>query len=198
MYLARLPALDHLSTLYARSLLFEIELTERQTQAYDVLWPEMIEVSGNPAVHPGRREWRLASLENSAVYHVHRATVADIGKAFYHSDGLSDEFDKLRLFHHTEALRLVRQLIQVTNRGTLPSDSLVMAVFNLSWQGTVWDHRVVPDSHPPSPLFKARLLGMFGRKIPHDDHVRALNALVKVKGGLEEIKLAGIAEMVWL
>ncbi|KAJ9604408.1 hypothetical protein H2200_011242 [Cladophialophora chaetospira] len=166
--------------------------------AYDTLWPDIIEVSGNPAIHPGRREWRLAALENPAVYHVHRASVADFGKAIYHSDGLCDDFDKLRLFHHTEALRLVRNMIQATNQDSIPSDALIMAVYNLSYQGTGWDYRTVPESHPPSPLFQARLMGRFGRKTAHYDHVRALNALIKAKGGLEEIKLAGIAEMIWL
>ena len=124
--------------------------------------------------------------------------MADFGKAFYHARGLSDEFDRLRLFHHTEALRLVRQMIQAMNAESIPSDALVMAVYNLSYQGTGWDYRVAPEIHPPSPLFRARLMGRFGRKTPHDDHVRALNALVRAKGGLEEIKLAGIAEMIWL
>ena len=81
---------------------------------------------------------------------------------------------------------------------SIPSDALVMAVYNLSYQGTGWDYRIVPESHPPSPLFKARLMGRFGRKAPHDDHIRALKSLVRARGGLEDIKLAGSAEMIWL
>jgi hypothetical protein len=167
-------------------------------EAYDTLWPGIIEVSGNPAIHPGRREWRLAAQENPAVYHVHLASVADFGKAMYHAHGLSSEFDRLRLFHHTQALGLVRQMIQSMGANGIPTDALVMAVYNLSYQGTGWDYRVIPESHPPSPAFKARFLGRYGRKVPHDDHIRAMNTLIRAKGGLEEVELVGIAEMIWL
>jgi hypothetical protein len=167
-------------------------------EAYDTLWPGIVEVSGNPAIHPGRREWRLAAQENPAVYHVHLASVADFGKAIYHAHGLSSEFDRLRLFHHTQALGLVRQMIQSMGANGIPTDALVMAVYNLSYQGTGWDYRIIPESHPPSPVFKARFLGRYGRKVPHDDHIRAMNTLIRAKGGLEEVELVGIAEMIWL
>ncbi|KIW64589.1 hypothetical protein PV04_09512 [Phialophora macrospora] len=166
--------------------------------AYDTLWPNLIEVSGNPVIHPGRREWRLAAQENPAVYHVHLASVADFGKAIYHAHGLSGQFDRLRLFHHTQALGLVRQMIQSMGTNGIPTDALVMAVYNLSYQGTGWDYRIIPESHPPSPVFKSRFLGGYGRKVPHDDHIRAMNTLIRAKGGLEEVRLVGIAEMIWL
>ncbi|KIW33295.1 uncharacterized protein PV07_00153 [Cladophialophora immunda] len=165
---------------------------------YDKLWPDLIEVQGKPAVHPGRRQWRLAAQECAAVHHVHLASVADFGKAMYHAYGYSDMFDRLRLFHHTQALRLVRQIIQNMDPDAIPTDSLVMAVYNLSYQGLDWDKRVFPESHPPPPTLNARFLSRYGRKVPHAEHMRAMNLLIQAKGGLEEIKLIGIAEMIWL
>ncbi|KIY04179.1 uncharacterized protein Z520_00871 [Fonsecaea multimorphosa CBS 102226] len=165
---------------------------------YDKLWPDLIEVQGKPAVHPGRRQWRLAAQECSAVHHVHLASVADFGKAMYSAYGYSAMFDRLRLFHHTKALRLVRQIIQNMEPNDIPTDSLVMAVYNLSYQGLDWDKRVFPESHPPSPTLGARFLIRYGRKVPHAEHIRAMNLLIQAKGGLEEIELIGIAEMIWL
>ncbi|OAL37659.1 hypothetical protein AYO20_03166 [Fonsecaea nubica] len=165
---------------------------------YDKLWPDLIEVQGKPAVHPGRRQWRLAAQECPAVHHVHLASVADFGKAMYHAHGCSAMFDRLRLFHHTQALRLVRQIIQNMDPDAIPTDSLVMAVYNLSYQGLDWDKRVFPESHPPPPTLNARFLVRYGRKVPHAEHIRAMNLLIQAKGGLEEIELVGIAEMIWL
>ncbi|OAP62671.1 hypothetical protein AYL99_01898 [Fonsecaea erecta] len=165
---------------------------------YDKLWPDLIEVQGKPAVHPGRRQWRLAAQECPAVHHVHLASVADFGKAMYDAAGYGAMFDRLRLFHHTKALRLVRQVIQNMDPNGIPTDSLVMAVYNLSYQGLDWDKRVFPECHPPPPTLNARFLARYGRKIPHAEHMRAMNLLIQAKGGLEEVKLIGIAEMIWL
>src|ERR1700759_2800292 len=99
----------------------------------------MLEGFGNPPDHPGPREWRLAAQESLAAHHAVLATIADVGKAMYYTRDLSDEFDKLRLYHHTEALRWVRQIIQQMDADSVPSDSLLMAVLNLSYQGTGWD-----------------------------------------------------------
>ncbi|EXJ63515.1 uncharacterized protein A1O5_11564 [Cladophialophora psammophila CBS 110553] len=79
-----------------------------------------------------------------------------------------------------------------------PTDSLVMAVYNLSYQGTDWDRREFPASHAPPPTLKGRFLARYGRKVPHTEHIRAMNLLIQAKGGLEEVKLIGIAEMIWL
>lgn len=102
----------------------------------------------------------------------------------------------VRLHHITEAMKLVRN--EIANTKVPPTDAVIMAVLNLIGYSADIDETKVPDSHPQSPLAVIHHLDRFGKLTYTESHRNALMALLKRKGGLQRIKLAGLKDLLCL
>ncbi|KAJ9605447.1 hypothetical protein H2200_010104 [Cladophialophora chaetospira] len=166
---------------------------------YDALIPRLINAPETEVINPARQEWRLTAQEDAANDHAHLATIADLGKVVYRgNNAIIEVLERIRLRHQTRALSSVRKTINQMHVDSIPTDKLILAVLNLSFLHCSGNHRHRPARTALPPAIKGLLFAGQARKNPLDAHARAMKILVDAKGGLEEIKLAKIAEFVLL
>lgn len=101
----------------------------------------------------------------------------------------------LRLSYQTQAIRLINEQLQHL-RGP-PSDALLVSILILGAHGANLD-AVCDQPHPQSPLATAQLLDFYGSMKFEAQHMHALRVLVKLKGGLEAIRMDALADTILL
>ena len=91
-----------------------------------------------------------------------------------------------------EAIKRVNEAIQDPSRAL--SDAVIICVMGLVNNGgsdLMWDEN--PRLLFQSPLRDLQWLDVYGRLMPNSVHLNGLAQLVKLRGGLEHIKLPGLA-----
>ena len=100
----------------------------------------------------------------------------------------------IRLSYKTETIKLVNQILSNLDKGV--PDELLAAVLVLASQGprvNAWK-----ISRFQSPLATAQCLDHQGNLSFEPEHARGMIALVQLKGGLHNIKMRGLADIIVL
>lgn len=104
----------------------------------------------------------------------------------------------IRLYHKIQTMRLVQEELKNVNK--MCSDDLILAILALSTNeietcaNNIKEKKI--QSPFNSPLSSIQWLDVYGSISHIHTHVLALRSLVDLQGGLEKIKLAGLAEVV--
>jgi hypothetical protein len=107
----------------------------------------------------------------------------------------ADSAALLRLSYKTQAIKLINELInkRLHKCGRDSVDALLISVSVLAVYGGERD-TAMKHAHPQSPLAKAQNLDFYGKKRFVPAHMQALYLLVRHTGGLESIKMYGLAD----
>jgi hypothetical protein len=100
----------------------------------------------------------------------------------------------MRLSYKTETIKLVNQML--SNLDKEVPDELLAAVLVLASQGPRADVGEVSRFH--SPLSTVQCLDHQGNLAFEPEHARGMVALVQLKGGLHNIKMRGLADVIVL
>jgi hypothetical protein len=182
--------------LYRLQIPYACELTELILPAFDTIWPSLIQANKNTKLAFGR-DSRLSGQEDPAVHHSQLAIVADYGKLLHNNEDMIEAFERLRLYHYTKSVAIVRQRIESLGKDIIPSDRLINLVFNLAFVDREWDRRTARRTHAPSPVLESRIHASRGRKLPGTPHQDALLGLIRARGGLGAMERGNVAELIW-
>jgi hypothetical protein len=100
----------------------------------------------------------------------------------------------LRLSYKTQAIKLITDLVnkRLHKCGRDSIDALLISISVFAVYGGERD-AAMEHAHPQSPLAKAQNLEFYGKKRFVPAHMQALYLLVRQTGGLESIKMYGLA-----
>jgi hypothetical protein len=106
----------------------------------------------------------------------------------------ADSAALLRLSYKTQTIKLVNELVnkRLHKCGRDSIDALLISISVLAVYGGERDAGM-EHIHPQSPLAKAQNLEFYGKKKFVPAHMQALYLLVRQTGGLESIKMYGLA-----
>jgi hypothetical protein len=105
----------------------------------------------------------------------------------------------IRLFHKVHTMKLLKEELQSPDKVLL--DDVILAVLALGTnevETMVNNMRYQPRSPFNSPLRSAQWLDVYGSMSGVPEHVTAMRSLVARRGGLENIELDGLAEILSL
>jgi hypothetical protein len=108
-------------------------------------------------------------------------------------DRMDHPSEMLQISYQTKAIQCINNMLDAT-KNTPPSDEILVSILILAAHGQrrggePWLEPV----HPPSPLARAQNLQFYGSHAFIPAHMQALHFLVAQKGGLEKIRLYGLA-----
>jgi hypothetical protein len=98
------------------------------------------------------------------------------------------------MFFELESIKMVNEAIKNPSRAL--SDEVITSVGCLvlsSWDELKWDENL--GSPFQSPLRDLQWLGIFGSLLSNPVHLSGLAQLIKLRGGLEQIKLPKISSI---
>jgi hypothetical protein len=109
-------------------------------------------------------------------------------------DSTADSAALLRLSYKTQAIKLITDLVnkRLHKCGRDSIDALLISIAVFAVYGGERD-AAMEHAHPQSPLAKAQSLEFYGKKRFVPAHMQALYLLVRQTGGLESIKMYGLA-----
>ena len=112
-----------------------------------------------------------------------------------HSISKSDDF--LRLSYKAKAIRLMIEEVKASHG--VVSDQVLMSVVTMAAHGTdPWGIAKLEDTGDALPLATIQDFHYYGSMQCEWAHLRALHYLVQQRGGLKNIKLAGVANAIAL
>lgn len=103
------------------------------------------------------------------------------------------------LYHKVQTMRLLKE--ELKNQGDIPLDDIILAILTLSANEveTVANNIIEKEISPfNSPLANMQWLNVYGSITHLGAHVVAMRSLVSRRGGLENIELNGLAEVLSL
>lgn len=100
----------------------------------------------------------------------------------------------MRLSYKTQTIKLVNEMLNNSDKG-IP-DELIAAVLVLATQDSRFESSEV--SRFKSPLATAQCLDLQGRLSSEPEHTRGLVTLVRLKGGLQNIKMKRLSDVIAL
>ena len=107
----------------------------------------------------------------------------------------SDDF--LRLSYKAKAIRLMIEDMKQSHG--VVSDEVLLSVVTMAAHGTdPWEITRSEDTENALPLATVQDFHYYGSMQCEEAHLRALHYLVQQRGGLKEIKLAGVANAIAL
>ena len=147
--------------------------------------------SGN-TLGPVHKAWMVSTRASPLLFY------AFVYATSYHYDfvhdnqGTSSPTALLRLSYKTQVIKLVNEMLSDFSRGI--SDELIASILVLAFQGP--RVKSSESSRFQSPMAAAQWINHHGSQIFEPEHAIALIQLVRLKGGLKEIRMQGIAETV--
>ena len=93
-------------------------------------------------------------------------------------------------------LRIIQRLKEVISQGSEGSrDEVIFAIMALAWNESV---HAIPEKKRPfnTPLRTVRWINVYGNVDAVPTHVKAVLDLIALRGGIENLKLRGLAEMI--
>ncbi|KAJ9603848.1 hypothetical protein H2200_011369 [Cladophialophora chaetospira] len=161
--------------------------------AYEVVWPMMLEAKGEELAMI-KRAWRSGAIHSPCLFHCQVMGAAGVAMAFCGNEALAQYFSHKRLEHQMIASRLIRQELERINcDAQQPTAELIMSILNLVGASGDINNFDGGEVHPKSPLAQAQPLGR--AKIDHA-HFEVVHALVKRIGGLIMLKAYALAHMI--
>ena len=138
------------------------------------------------------KEWMMSAMASPLLFY------SFVYATSYHYDfvhdnhGTSSPTALLRLSYKTQVIKLVNNMLDNLSSG-IP-DELIASILVLAFQGPRVDSS--ESSRFQSPLATAQWINHHGSQMFEPEHAVALIQLVRLKGGLKEIRMPGIAETV--
>lgn len=74
------------------------------------------------------------------------------------------------------------------------SDEVILAVLCMAFNRIDYTTWSVQDPYPKAPLRNLQWLDVYGGLSLNDHHIKGLMALIQTKGGIDKLKLPGLAE----
>jgi hypothetical protein len=135
-------------------------------------------------------------MQHPGLFNTQLAGIAGVFLISRPMSELTGPMNVARLYYITEAAKHVRT--ELANTKVPPSDEVLMAVSNLIGYSADVDNSEFPESHPISPLAKVHNLDKFGRLTYIKTHRDALSRLMTRKGGLRNIRMPGLKDLLML
>ncbi|KIW93435.1 uncharacterized protein Z519_06040 [Cladophialophora bantiana CBS 173.52] len=159
-------------------------------------WPGVCPF-GYAASHPVRRAWLGCAMDFPVAFYSF-VFAAGLHHAYLHGwSRISKTAYNLLFSYKTKAISLVNEALQKVDVEI--SDALLVSILILAAHGpaaTSCDKE--PPEYPVSPLANAQDLDFYGSLRFDELHMGALRILVARRGGLKNIQLYGIADMIAL
>jgi hypothetical protein len=165
--------------------------------AITTLWPgfHVRGPQGGKCGHPAA--WLAKTYERPVVMH------AMIFGAAVHMDVLRrpriNLENPIRLFHKVQTMKLLKEELQRPEK--MPLDDVILAVLALGTNEVeTMTNNMGYQARSPfnSPLYSAQWLDIYGSMSSVPEHVTAMRSLVGRRGGLENVELDGLAEILSL
>lgn len=103
----------------------------------------------------------------------------------------------IRLFHKLQTMRLLNE--ELRNPEKIPLDDIILAILTLSANEVETTNAIEKEPSPfNSPLASSQWLDVYGSMSHLAAHTTAMRSLVARRGGLENIELEGLAEVLSL
>jgi hypothetical protein len=125
----------------------------------------------------------FAAVSHQRLHYLRKGETGDIFRS---------QDKKMLIFLELESIRMVNAAIQNPSRAL--SDVVITSVGCLvhsSWDELMWDENL--RSPFQSPLRGLQWLDIYGSLLSNPVHLSGLAQLIKLRGGLEQIKLPGIS-----
>jgi hypothetical protein len=105
----------------------------------------------------------------------------------------------VRLFHKVQTMRLLKEELKSSGQTDLDGVILAVLILGTNEVETIANNiKEKPQSPFNSPLASTQWLDVYGRVTPMPQHTVALRSLVARRGGLENVELEGLAEVLLL
>jgi hypothetical protein len=162
-----------------------------RVQALAFTWPSLFPSASSGAADPVGSVWLDCAMHSPMVFYALMYGAGD--HQVYHRNGPSTAKSAalLRLSYKTQAIKLVNEQLQQCGRDS--TDALLLSISVLAVYGSERNAKT-EHVHPQSPLATAQNLDFYGRKRFVPAHMQALYLVTQQTGGLESIKLYGLAD----
>jgi hypothetical protein len=140
------------------------------------------------------KAWFSASLTSPLLFHA-LAFAGSVHMDFMHGSPLYP-ISPQALSHKLRVIRKLAEIIE--NKDELSRDECVLVIFILASYETLKPTKEVKDKRLPfnSPLKRKEWLAVSGRTECVPEHKMAILYLLNLRGGLEALKLSGVAECI--
>jgi hypothetical protein len=141
---------------------------------------------------PIHKDWMMAARTSPVCFYGFLYAISNHYDYVNPTHEASSSTALMRLSYKTQTIKLVNAMLGNLDKEV--PDELLAAVLVLASQGPrvgAWER-----SPFPSPLAKAQCLDHQGNMAFEPEHAKGLVALVRLKGGLKNIKMLGIAEII--
>jgi hypothetical protein len=132
-------------------------------------------------------------MQHPGLFSTQMAGIAGVFLVSQPVSELTGLINMARIHYIAEAAKHIRMELADTN--VPPSDEALMSVPNLMAYSADPDQSVFPESHPISPLATAHNMDKFGKLTFVKTHHDVLRKLMARKGGLHNIKLSGLRDL---
>ncbi|KIX10181.1 uncharacterized protein Z518_01262 [Rhinocladiella mackenziei CBS 650.93] len=159
-------------------------------------WSRVRPTIQDGSVNPVAKAWMGAAIESPVALHALAYAMLRTILLVRKDPGP----ERILLFHHyAECLRNLKQEIKNLEDGTraLPTDHLIIGIAALAAHAEPSGGKYLASGSeiPLSPLANTQNLNVYGSARAEPEHLQALYLLVSAKGGLENIALNGLSDV---
>jgi hypothetical protein len=167
-------------------------LTDLLTKGLNHYWVELSALSPESDLQPVLADWMMAARSSPVSFYAFLYAISNHYDFVRGTHESSSSTALMRLSYKTQTIKLVNEML--SNLDKEVPDDLLSAVLVLASQGP----RVGAFEKSPfeSPLATAQCLNHQGNLAFEPAHARGMVALVRLKGGLQNVKMLGIAEII--
>jgi hypothetical protein len=142
-------------------------------------------------VHPDAEKWLQMTFRDRTLFHASLFCQFTRNRAFFSTPGNTPE----QVQCYTETIRGVHQ--KFSDNSVSCEDENILAVYALSYHGEL---RSAPAAAPSQgPLTTLQLLHIYGGRLHTVNvHLQGLAKMLRLRGGLAQIKLPGLAQAISL
>ena len=155
------------------------------------LIPDDIPHHGTNSVNSVAKAWASAGLRTPLLFHA-LVYAGSLHLDFLRWSKISPN-SPLALSHKLKAIQKIREVISSGNEAA--RDEVILAILIIASNEVI---NVTEEKKKPfnSPLTKVQWLNIYGNIRPDLDHLKAVSALICLKGGIESLNLHGLAEII--
>jgi hypothetical protein len=159
--------------------------------AISYLIPGLVPDTANASVHPVSKAWFSSAMEHPLLFHA-LAFAGSIHLDFLHSAQIYPN-KALSLSHKLAVIQEVNKCLNDTDVAL--RDEVILAILILASHEAM---NISAGKENPfnSPLKSAQWLNIYSAITYVPEHMKAVLSLVELRGGLENIKMFGLAEVI--
>jgi hypothetical protein len=157
-------------------------------------WVDLTALDSKGVLHPVHKDWMIAARTSPVAFYSFLYAISNHYDYVHRIREAASSTALMRLSYKTETIKLVNQMLN--NLDMEVPDELLAAVLVLASQGPRVDAGEV--SRFQSPLATVQCLDHQGNLAFEPEHARGMVALVQLKGGLHNIKMRGLADVIVL